>query len=61
MAKVTGLSKEGNMAHCWYLSDECEYIIVENYKTGEKIAVITPEEIITADADIVVRMKLKED
>ena len=45
------------MARCWYLSDECEYIIVENYETGEKIAVITPDEIITAGESIVVRMK----
>lgn len=45
------------MPHCWYLSDECEYIIVENHETGEKIAVITPEEITTAGENIVVRMK----
>ena len=49
------------MAHCWYLSDECEYIIVENHETGEKIAAITPEEITTAGENIVVRMKPRAD
>lgn len=48
------------MGHCWYLSDECEYIIVENNETGEKIAVITPEEIITAGENILVRMKPRD-
>jgi hypothetical protein len=49
------------MARSWYLSDECEYIIVQNRETGEIIAEITPEEISTASADIIVRMKPKED
>ena len=37
--------------------DEYERLIVENIKTGEQIAVITDDEVTTADEDIVVRLK----
>ena len=45
------------MAHCSYLSDECEYIIVENTKTGEEIVKITRDSIDITGEDILVRMK----
>ena len=45
------------MERSWYLGDECEYIIVENIKTGEELAKITRDFIETSDEDIVVRMK----
>ena len=39
------------------LSDAIEQLIVENHETGEKFAVITHEDVITASDNIVVRLK----
>lgn len=41
------------------LSDVIEQLIVENHETGEKFAVITHEDVITASDKIVVRLKLR--
>jgi hypothetical protein len=51
-----GYKEGGKMAgNC--ILDEYERLIVENIKTGEQIAVITDDEVTTADEDIVVRLK----
>lgn len=39
------------------LSDAIERLVVENSATGERIAVITHEDVFTASDDIVVRLK----
>ena len=39
------------------LSDEIERLVIENSATGERIAVITHEDVFTASDDIVVRLK----
>lgn len=39
------------------LSDAIERLVIENSATGERIAVITHEDVITASDDIVVRLK----
>ena len=56
MDKMFGYKEGGKMAgNC--ILDEYERLIVENIKTGEQIAVITDDEVTTADEDIVVRLK----
>lgn len=43
------------------LSNEYDRLVVENSETGEEIAVITRNEVTTADDKIVVRLKPSED
>ena len=43
------------------LSSEYDRLVVENSETGEEIAVITRDEVTTADDKIVVRLKPSED
>lgn len=46
---------------CMILSSEYDRLVVENSETGEEIAVITQDEVTTADDKIVVRLKPSED
>ena len=43
------------------LSNEYDRLVVENSETGEEIAVVTRNEVTTADDKIVVRLKPSED
>lgn len=43
------------------LSDAIEQLVVENRTTGERIAVITHEDVFTASDNIVVRLKPRAD
>ena len=43
------------------LSNEYDRLVVENSETGEEIAVITRNEVTTADDKIVVRLRPSED
>lgn len=43
------------------LSDAIEQLVVEGRATGERIAVITHEDVFTASDNIVVRLKLRAD
>lgn len=43
------------------LSDAIEQLVIENRTTGERIAVITHEDVFTASDNIVVRLKPRAD